>query len=217
MFLREGMGAGGSVAVALPLRDRKRLLSLPGESLTYRQPSQSVPPDSAAAAGRTGHGRPAPSRLLPLQLPASTSTTRAASCIWRAETPPLPWQARRIEVDENVWAQAKVSDTGVGVQPLALQRWPCFIRSTDRHICGRCPSTCASNWCWAGHQRAEGDRQQFHLGYGDWRDDIEGGGILPPLRPSERISRRAWGWSTRWCRHGIQPETKPSGPLLLEW
>jgi hypothetical protein len=168
------------------------LLSLPGESLTHRQPSQFVPSDSAAAAAaeRTGHGRPAPSRLLPLQSsPASTSTTRAASCIWRAETLPLPWQARRIE--RGPQAQAKVSDTGVGVQPLALQRWQCFIRSTARHICGSCPSTCASDWCWAGCQRAEGHRRQFCLEGRDWRD-IEGGGILPPLRPSERISR-VWG------------------------
>jgi hypothetical protein len=104
----------------------------------------------------------------------------------RDPSPPLAGKAYR-----GPQAQAKVSDTDVGVQPLALQRWQCFIRSTARHICGSCPSTCASDWCWAGCQRAEGHRRQFCLEGRDWRD-IEGGGILPPLRPSERISR-VWG------------------------
>jgi hypothetical protein len=74
-------------------------------------------------------------------------------------------------------AQAKVSDTGVGVQPLALQRGLCFIRSTARHICGSCPSTCASDWCWAGYQHAEGHRKQFL----PWRRGLARDAVFCPL------------------------------------
>lgn len=107
----------------------------PGDSLDR---NQAVPPAPAAAPEMTGDGRPAPSPfLLQMQAQSTPALHRASIELGPSLARPtccgVESRFETIGTLDGSQGQAAGVD---GVQPLALQRWQCFIRSTESHLVG---------------------------------------------------------------------------------